>query len=213
MSSAKPLPQMKKAVHDIEKSSLDKSPKGFVDPLILPFMEVINKSKSFSTTSSCSGRIAIFAEKSSEKQGFWLFVSHEPHNDINSLFKHKVVVQNNWNIADFEGMQMISFKFEPFILHVSSPNAEAGQELLNVVFEAGYRTSGLVNGKKRCMVVIKDTLKIDSPIGYYDSVTDTVNLIVENTYLELLLALGNEKFHANNAKMAKLLNCLKLFLE
>jgi tRNA wybutosine-synthesizing protein 3 len=202
-----------KALHDILKDSQDKSPKGFVDPPIIPFMDVINQTKSFCTTSSCSGRIAIFAEKNTDKQGFWLFVSHEKHSDINSLFKHKVVVEKNWNIAEFEGMQLISFKFEPFILHISSPDAIAGQELLNVVFEAGYRTSGLVNGKKRCMVVIKDTLKIDAPIGYFDSVTDTVHLIVDYSYLELLLLLSNQKFIANQIKMDKLLRHLTYYMQ
>jgi tRNA wybutosine-synthesizing protein 3 len=124
-----------------------------------------------------------------------------------------VVDRNNWNTKEFVGMQLISFKFEPFILHVSSPDVTAGQELLNVVFEAGYRTSGLVNGKKRCMVVIKDTLKIDSPIGYYDAASDTIHLIVENAYLGLLLELSNEKFISNQAKMDKLLAHLTRYFE
>ncbi|MDP3728897.1 MAG: hypothetical protein Q8R18_05620, partial [bacterium] len=41
----------------ILKKKLDKSPQGFVDPDILPLLNIINKK--YTTTSSCSGRITL----------------------------------------------------------------------------------------------------------------------------------------------------------
>ncbi len=66
-------------------------------------------------------------------------------------------------------MQPVNFKFEPFILHIATTTVDQGQAMLAVVFDAGYRTSGLIHGKKRCMIHVKDTLKLDSPIGFYDA--------------------------------------------
>ncbi|KAJ3338278.1 hypothetical protein HDU91_001271 [Kappamyces sp. JEL0680] len=194
-------------------------------------MDIINRASTcYETTSSCSGRVAVFAEKKIMEQsgqecgpktlpGFWLFVSHEKVDESSDLLQllfgsKSVAFCTNGNALDaaFQAMQPIYFKFEPFILHVSSPDADRGQALLNVVFECGYRTSGLVNGKKRCMVQIKDTLKIDAPIGFYDASGDQVHLIVDSSYLGLLVSLSNAKFRENECRMAKLLKGLSRFL-
>lgn len=92
-------------------------------------MNVINSTNIYKTTSSCSGRIAVFAEKNAESGGCWLFVSHEPVNlhDQNptSLFENKMdsVVYSKSSAMDkmFESMQPVYFKFEPFILHIAAP--------------------------------------------------------------------------------------------
>jgi tRNA wybutosine-synthesizing protein 3 len=195
---------------------LDKSPKGFIDPPIVPFMELINTGGDYETTSSCSGRIAIFAEKTGQATGFWMFVSHEKVSkyDYTLLFGGKQVVSlDDEQVPETENLQLIFFKFEPFILHVSSPDAEKGQSFLNACFDAGYRTSGLVNGKKRCMIVVKDTLKLDAPIGYYDPAQEKVYLIVSPSYLDLLMSLSYKKFEENENRMQKLYDKLTEFLQ
>lgn len=67
----------------------DNSPKGFVDPVCLPLMYLLNAHPDYVTTSSCSGRIALFHSLTSEggsdggvkrgnlKARGWVFVSHE----------------------------------------------------------------------------------------------------------------------------------------
>lgn len=112
---------------------------------------------------------------------------------------------------DFQFMQPVCFKFEPFILHVAAKTVDQGQSLLATAFDAGYRTSGLIHGKKRCMVHLKDTLKLDAPIGFYNAATKSLNLIVDETYIIYLLALSNAKFVENEKRMKKLFESLTIF--
>jgi tRNA wybutosine-synthesizing protein 3 len=203
---------VKNPLHSLQtRLDLDQSPKGFVDEPIIPFMNVINRPDTdYETTSSCSGRIAIFAEKKDSHPGFWLFVTHDEFtHPVQTLFAGKTVELGG---ADISKMQAVWFKFEPFILHIACPNAALGQDLLNVVFECGYRTSGLINGKKRCMVQIKDTLKMDAPIGFHNPETNTVHLVVDFAYIDLLVQMANTKFKINKTKLDKLLCGITAFL-
>ena len=62
-------------------SKIDKSKKGEIDKPIKKLIILINKSKNYYTTSSCSGRIVLLAKKSGEKKGSkWLFSSHKKIN-------------------------------------------------------------------------------------------------------------------------------------
>ncbi|KAJ2994974.1 hypothetical protein HDV02_001148 [Globomyces sp. JEL0801] len=184
---------------------VDKSPKGTIDPLIFPFMELINATKDYKTTSSCSGRISVFVEKGTEK-GFWAFVSHERVPTIK--FTQNIVYDGDIP----ENLPLVSFKFEPFILHISA-SLENATSLLQVCFDAGYRYSALVNGKKQCMLQIKSSLKLDAPIGYYQKDTDTIYMIVSPSYIELLVNLSNQKFDKNEERMDILLQKFKTYFD
>jgi tRNA wybutosine-synthesizing protein 3 len=192
---------------------------GFIDPLIRPFMDLINATNVYETTSSCSGRIAIFAEKRGDSAGCWLFVSHDPvelnNQNPASLFENELetIIYSETSPTNplFESMQPVNFKFEPFILHIATTTVDQGQAMLAVAFDAGYRTSGLIHGKKRCVIHIKDTLKLDSPIGFYDASSRALYLVVREEYLEFLIKISNEKFQENQKRMKKLLDCLSKF--
>ena len=189
----------------------------------------------YETTSSCSGRIAVFAEKRGNMSGSWLFVSHDPvdisasitatdngrdvvdaqRQFLSSLFSSEITIDYASSKSalhtDFQDMQPVYFKFEPFILHVAAPTVDQGQALLATAFDAGYRTSGLIHGKKRCMVQLKDTLKIDAPIGFYNPATKILSLIVDKSYIIYLVVLSNQKFTENERRMEKLLGHLTTF--
>jgi tRNA wybutosine-synthesizing protein 3 len=210
----------------------DKSPKGSIDPLIVPFMDLINQQNDFQTTSSCSGRISIFVEKTPANKGFWAFVSHgRIELDASTLGVHSldtqtkeitensklfgtrnVIFKSNIDDLGAKGWPLVYFKFEPFILHVSASDNAKGTEFLQWAFNAGYRYSACVMGKNRCMVQIKSSLKLDSPIEYYDPATDSVYLIVDIEYLLLLVKICNKKFDLNEDRMGIFLNELKLRL-
>jgi tRNA wybutosine-synthesizing protein 3 len=220
----------------IQQEFNDKSPKGKIDDLILPFMELINVTQ-YQTLSSCSGRIVLWLEKRSVTQriesavtqspgaiekgtpqntqpttettktlhGQWLFVSHDPVT-FSSLFTMQIeyiqptTLQPTW--------QSVYFKFEPFILHVESPSYEAAQRLFTLVYNLGWRQSGMVPSKKH-MVMIKSTLKLDVPIGYFDIETRVLYSIVSKEYLELLVEIGMQKFTENRTRMDRLLQVLR----
>jgi tRNA wybutosine-synthesizing protein 3 len=129
-------------VEYVDPERRDKSPKGFIDAPILDLMHVINIHPDYYTTSSCSGRVAIYCEglekdvensnsdpnaiEKTTKGGTWLYVSHDPisipntaNNDwiVKLLFgqeNDKVVFDNN-RPNDILNRQLIYFKFEPLV--------------------------------------------------------------------------------------------------
>lgn len=130
-------------VEYVDPERRDKSPKGFIDAPILDLMHVINNHPEYYTTSSCSGRVALYCEglekdvenpnsdpnaiEKTTKGGTWLFVSHDPiaipylaNHDawiVELLFgkeSHRVVFDTERPI-DILSKQLIYFKFEPLV--------------------------------------------------------------------------------------------------
>ncbi|KAI8990168.1 methyltransferase TYW3-domain-containing protein [Pilobolus umbonatus] len=205
-------------VEHVDPERRDKSPKGFIDEPILDLMHLINLHPAYYTTSSCSGRVAIYCEgvrKDEEevktsKGGRWLYVSHDPidipvdNRDINDgviqlLFgdeSDKVIMDKDcrYNGHLLLKRQMIYFKFEPLILHIEASSYETAMQLLTMAHQLGYQNSG-ITASRRHMIAIRSTLKIDVPIGYMDN--DKIHSLVNTDYLLLLLRLSNEKFEQN----------------
>ena len=190
----------------------DKSPKGSIDTRCLPLMDLLNaKGSGYETTSSCSGRISIFAKNSG-----WIFVSHEPVSTatslLDTLFPGYTVESGSDQPSSLESndSNLVYFKFEPFILHVKAESIfPLGYEIFSLAYNLGFRNSGLTISKKNpnaCTVAIRSTLKLDAPIGILDQQSKTIRLIVSCQYLGLLCQIANEKFAANFAKMDQLLS-------
>ncbi|EPZ36521.1 hypothetical protein ROZALSC1DRAFT_29054 [Rozella allomycis CSF55] len=174
-------------------------------------MELINNSPYYNTTSSCSGRVSIFVEKSNLENGFWLFVSHDPlsENSLSYLFPDKKV--DFVDSCTFEEVRWVYFKFEPFVLHIEANSVESAQKIFTVAYNCGYRNSGCIIGKKRSMVAFRSTLKLDVPIGYYED--GIVKLIVSSDYLKTLVQISNGKFQENIKRMDRLYADLLHFFE
>lgn len=127
-------------VEFVDPERRDKSPKGFIDAPILDLMHVINQHPDYYTTSSCSGRVAVYCEglekdvdvndpdaiEKTTKGGTWLYVSHDPilmpKDDLETwivqlLFGNQSdkVVFNNDRPSDILSRQLIYFKFEPLV--------------------------------------------------------------------------------------------------
>ncbi|KAG2226325.1 hypothetical protein INT45_005997 [Circinella minor] len=203
-------------VETLDSERRDKSPKGFIDAPILDLIHIINKHPDYYTTSSCSGRVAVYCEgyqddKSTTKGGIWLYVTHEPvvipeqaDNEwiTNLLFGsgRRILFSNNLSPQDIMHKQMVYFKFEPLILHVEAASQEACMRLNGLAFQAGYQNSGMTPSRTREMLAIRSTHKIDTPIGYVDSNGD-IQCLVDPTYLFLLLHMSNDKFTQNADRM------------
>jgi tRNA wybutosine-synthesizing protein 3 len=129
-------------VEYLDPERRDKSPKGFIDAPILDLMHVINQHPDFYTTSSCSGRVAVYCEglekdpeeitdpnaitEKTTKGGTWLYVSHDPidipaldnRDDwiVSLLFgQDRPVVFDQTRPKDILSRQLIYFKFEPLV--------------------------------------------------------------------------------------------------
>ncbi|TPX65314.1 hypothetical protein SpCBS45565_g05250 [Spizellomyces sp. 'palustris'] len=191
--------------------AVDKSPKGSIDEPVRPLLDVVNKCKDLVTTSSCSGRVAIYVDadpstlEKVKKGGIWLSVSHDPLliEDSTRLWSSLFPTHPEPTSIEFcpatpsLSDPIIYFKFEPFILHVLTRSSEAAAELLTVALQAGYANSGI----QRSIVQIRGTLKLDVPIGTYRR--GQVELCVGREYVEFLCRLANDKFIENFAKMGK----------
>ena len=182
----------------------DKSVKGGVDAPIADLIELINSLNPYISTSSCSGRISIFAaanENSNSKQKGtgWLFITHDPINIDQFNFEEL----NDKIKGDFLESELISFKFEPFIIHVQCKSIGDGQDLLQLALEAGYRNSGMIIGKKNINVAIRSTIQLDAPIA------SKGNLLVNEDYIKLLIKLSNQKFEENEKRIKRLFDTIK----
>merc|ERR1719162_2971165 len=100
-------------------ASLDRSPKGSLDAPIVDFLSWLNAQTKVVTTSSCSGRIAIFLGSSNpanSKGGEWLICSHEEVSDASSAWTHIVDTLQSREAGSMQDT-LASFLLEPFLLH------------------------------------------------------------------------------------------------
>ncbi|EDO16178.1 hypothetical protein Kpol_1026p26 [Vanderwaltozyma polyspora DSM 70294] len=218
--------QKKKAILDeINSLQPDLSPKGTIDELCLPIMHLINSHDDMVTTSSCSGRISVFAEGSKMHNGLqkvggkgeggkWLFVSHDNNNVIGWLetISKEGINFVETNIDDSTnhldgGNRFILYKYEPFILHVKCRDFEMASKLYNVAMACGFRESGIGSNN---LVAIRINIKLDVPIGYIDENTNDLKLFVPKDYILLLDRLTLSKFEENSRKMQELYDRIRV---
>ncbi|KAI8918268.1 methyltransferase TYW3-domain-containing protein [Powellomyces hirtus] len=204
--------------------TIDKSPKGSIDEPIVPLLRTINQCTHYVTTSSCSGRVAIYVDAPLQhlvpakvrKGGTWLFVTHSMFDDtttvkldtITTLFSGTDgtlrTVEFNSAPPQTESQPIVYFKFEPFILHVQCRDDHAAQQLLRVALRAGYVNSGI----QGLHVQVRGTMKVDVPLGWVEDHHDgmsqggvgrrqTVHLGVSREYVAFLCRMANEKFVRN----------------
>ena len=140
-----------------EEKEEDKSRAGRVDERARDFVRAVNERENIFTTSSCSGRISVFAERTEEdakehrKGGEWVFVSHElveEDDAIRSMIeKMRESLKSNGAriIGDGERGKTLTLRFEPFILAVETKDERTAQMFVKCARDAGYRESGVVS--------------------------------------------------------------------
>ncbi|SCU83085.1 LADA_0C09538g1_1 [Lachancea dasiensis] len=201
---------------EIQSDSLDLSPKGTIDELCWPIMNLINSHADMVTTSSCSGRLSVFVEgqklhnevlKSGGKGegGKWLFVSHnqnEVRNWIQRLSEpiHWVSEPDNSQLDPTS--RLILYKFEPFILHVKCRSFHIASQLFNTAMSCGFRESGIGSNN---IVAVRINIKLDVPIGYLDQETRELRFFVSPAYIKLIDEMTLAKYNENARKMQELL--------
>ena len=177
----------------------DKSRKGSVDAPIAGLCSKINAQKDIYTTSSCSGRISVFAEpdllsrSQGKKGGEWVYASHEIADEEQVLAR----------IIDRKAAGSLVLRFEPFILHAECRTLQEASRVLLAARNAGYRESGATLGA-RVMIAIRCSLRLEVPVA------DDGDLLVTETYLRYLIRLANGKFRENEERVGKLESQLDL---
>lgn len=184
----------------------DASPKGTIDTLCLPIIDVINSHSDMVTTSLCSGRVSVFLEGVKKvktqigakgNEGRWLFVTHHPEELKNWYDKVDFLYEEPGPTDDSQ--RYILFKFEPLILHVKCRDSDTANLLYSTAMGCGFRESGIGSNN---IVGIRISIKVDAPIGYLKD--DKLVSIVPKSYLELITKLSLDRFDENFRKMESL---------
>lgn len=164
---------------------IDKSREGQIDKGIRNLVNKLNQSGNYYTTSSCSGRIVILARANKKQETDWLLKSHDKlnYNQVKKALK-QLPKSPVW------------FRFEPLILHVASRSIEDAQILVNKAREIGFKRTG-IQSIKRNIVEIASTEFIDTIIA------DKGKLLVDDSYLKILIKEANKKLDANKMKISK----------
>ena len=194
----KALARASLALDDADASALDRSRAGRVDARCETLVRDAFASRDFYTTSSCSGRVSVFADRDEDdaaeerKGGVWAYVSHE-----------RAVVEDVTRAVDAHGGgkdgrgATLTLRFEPFILAVEARDLERGAAFVRCARECGYRESGITACEKRVICSVRCQLRMEAPV-----VVDGER-VVTNDGLETLVRIANEKFDVNAARMER----------
>jgi tRNA wybutosine-synthesizing protein 3 len=205
------------------ESGCDHSPKGSVDELCVPLMELLNAHPDYVTTSSCSGRIALFHSPSPAEPGQnigdrqpdterqkrgcgalgWLFVSHEPLTreasaTVVSYLLGRPISSNSFQFAEpVPSHGVVALKCEAFVMHIQCRDIAAAKRLLTVALASGFRNSGAIPPGANTMMAIRHAgLSMDAPL-----IIDGCHPFAEEggaeRYLTALVALANKKLEEN----------------
>lgn len=181
---------------------IDKSKKGAVDEGIKELVDKINSMGAYYTTSSCSGRILLisFPEENRKYNVEWLFVSHEivSFDDV----KGKLA----WIVADFkkkDNKNGVWFKEESMIMHICCRTIEDASRLIETAKHAGFKRSGINTLSNRIMLELVSTENMDVPV------IKNGKLLVEDSYLKILVDEANKKLKRTNGKIKKLYGEIK----
>ncbi|CAH1272735.1 TYW3 [Branchiostoma lanceolatum] len=175
----------------------DLSRKGSIDEPIVELVNFINGQQFLFTTSSCSGRISVFAEKHKEKKKGcdWLLISH-------TQAEAQAVMTA---LCDHTGSAV--FKFEPFVLHAQCRTIQDARLVHQAAIQAGFRNSGISLGNKgKVMVAIRSTHTLEAPLS------DRGRMLVDEDYISYLVDAANEKLEENRRRVQRFFSNLKELL-
>ncbi|KAL5775354.1 hypothetical protein ACOSP7_012911 [Xanthoceras sorbifolium] len=183
----------------LSSSVTDKSPKGTVDAPIVPLLHVINGHPDYFTTSSCSGRISIFSHPSNRpKGGLWLYITHDPADAdavLSLLFPA--------DPTHLPGTRdQLVFRFEPLIVAVECRDVESAHRLVSLAVASGLRESGVASVKRRVIVGIRCSIRLEVPFG------ESGGVLVSQDYVRFLVGVANEKMEANRRRTDGFLQAL-----
>tara|TARA_Y100000310_G_scaffold311740_1_gene358315 strand:+ start:418 stop:984 length:567 start_codon:yes stop_codon:yes gene_type:complete len=173
----------------------DKSRKGFVDKKIKKLVDKINSLDDFFTTSSCSGRvlIATIPKPNKKNEVRYLFNLHDKvkNNEI------RKILETDWPKGD------VWFRVDGTIIHIASKNIEKAKKLMNIARDIGFRRSGIISmGKNRITLELISTENIETIISKKGK------LLVDESYLKILIKEANKKLERSWRKVDKLYKTL-----
>jgi tRNA wybutosine-synthesizing protein 3 len=159
-------------------SKKDKSHKGGWDRKIAELCEKINSFERYYTTSSCSARVVLMADKDKKQPDLFLKVYH----DLISFEKLRKKLENIENKE-----KDVKFKMEPCALHVACRTFEDAERLYSKAKLAGWKKSGIISAGKRFMVEMNCTERLEFPVIRQGK------LLVNDIFLKIVVEDSNKK--------------------
>lgn len=172
--------------HQLQKD--DKSLKQIWDKKISGLCEKINKSNNYYTTSSCSGRAVILINSKEKRDDLFIKIWHDKLNfeEINQV------------LENIKYSEMIYFKQEPCILHVSCRTLKDAQKIHDIAKSAGWKRCGIIATKKRIMVELNSTEHLEFPIFNKGSI------LITDEFLSEIINETNRKLEDSWEKISKM---------
>jgi tRNA wybutosine-synthesizing protein 3 len=168
---------------------IDKSRKGDVDKEIAPLVNLINSLEDYYTTSSCAGRIMLIelAKSGKKHESEWLFLKHKSvsFKEIKKSLQY-VPKEDVW------------LRQEGAIIHVCCRNIGDAEKMLNLAREVSFKRSGIITKRRRIIVEIASTEKVDTIIAQKGKV------LVGDDYLTILIKEANKRMRKNTKKLKRL---------
>ena len=209
----------------------DKSPKGFIDTKIAPLCNLINHHDEYVTTSSCSGRVALFdpgiahdvdtdyhekqaqamksTELSGKGRGQWRFVTHDILPDLGTRLVSALEEVGKDHASTSSSERMLTLKYEPPLLHIAAASLSAGQKLLRL-FKSVCRESGLMVTDERVTVEVRTMgTALCIPIIINTCDPSNFDLSPSKEYLLSLAETMNERMARNEELLARLHKSIK----
>ncbi len=176
-------------------SRIDKSKKRSIDKDIKPLIDLLNSSKDYYTTSSCSGRILLIEKKTDNKKDARFAFAEHKTADFKAIKKNleKLSANDVW------------LKQESIIMHVCCRNLEAAKKLLKIVRDLGIKRAGIMNIGKRIIIEIIGTEAMEAIIARNGK------MLIDDNYLKILVEEANKKLERNKTKIRELFKQLKRF--
>ena len=201
----------------------DKSPKGFIDVPIAHLVSFVNGHPDLCTTSSCSGRIALFMQTEGGGgggSGQWILCSHcelQPPSAgvLLSALRDSFPLSSSSSTSTFTSTPSpplsLSLLFEPFLLHIDCRTLQSAHYLLQTARESGLRESGIISiTAHRVIVRVVGTMRMEVPlfrgtdrelVGAQRECQVFVIPHVSEQHLCLLVATANGKMRENHRQM------------
>lgn len=176
-------------------SKLNKAKKeNKVDKGILSILDIINGSEKYYTSSSCYGRIVVLEIPNigNKKEARFLGKWHRAI-DIEELISaiKKAKIGQIWLLSQSP------------IIHITAKTNDAADRILKTAIACGFKNSGIKSFKRKIVVEICSTERLDVPIG-----SDGV-LFSKKEHLELLTNISNEIINKSRKKLDKFEKQLK----
>ncbi|MEA3329873.1 MAG: hypothetical protein U9Q06_03960 [Nanoarchaeota archaeon] len=154
----------------------DKSIRQKWDKQILGLCNKLNQSPNYYTTSSCSGRVVLLIDSDEKQKDLFIKVWHD-----------KITFKQLKNqLKNISSDKLIYFKQDPCILHVCTNSLKNAQKIHDLAKESGWKRCGIIASKKRFIVELNATAKLEFPI--YNK-----KIMVDDNFLKFLIKETNKK--------------------